>query len=205
MPDGGASLVALGIAGASAATKTIGGAVQAHNAKEEIDNYERQDLINPYKGLSVSRLGADIATEEQARATSTGISALQKSGIRGASGSIGDLVSSEMTNIRKIGANLDQQQLELEKMIAADDATIRGMYETREREDLAGLGAMYNAGNQTMWSGIGDITQIGMAAAGLPEEPLSKLDGLFKRKDNNTTDAAPQGGNILDNWDDTLA
>ena len=115
MPDGGASLVALGIAGASAATKTIGGAVQAHNAKEEIDNYERQDLINPYKGLSVSRLGADIATEEQARATSTGISALQKSGIRGASGSIGDLVSSEMTNIRKIGANLDQQQLELEK------------------------------------------------------------------------------------------
>ena len=51
--------------------------------------------------------------------------------------------------------DLDNQEQQRDLLIAQDNVRIRQMQEQREREDLAGLGALYNAWktNHVVWLG----------------------------------------------------
>jgi hypothetical protein len=65
----------------------------------------------------------------------------------------------------QIGADLDRQQQAINQAIAQDEAQIRAMQEQREMQDISALSSQYNAGQQTMMSGLGGIAQTGLGLA----------------------------------------
>ena len=78
------------LAGISAGTNILGGLIQgisgakrARRARREIQNYQRQDLQNAFRGVSVSTMGADLQREEANRALATTVNAAQRMGTRG--------------------------------------------------------------------------------------------------------------------------
>jgi len=156
------NLIGMGIAAAGAGVSAIGsvvqgimGAKQASQARKAIDEYQRQELTNVYSGLSVSTLGADLQREELARATATGMGTLQQAGARALVGGIGGLQQGNVAQSRQIAADLDAQQKYIDQLRAQDNTRIQGLTEQREQQDLAGLGQMYNVGQQNLYGAIG--------------------------------------------------
>lgn len=148
------------LAGISAGTNILGGLIQgisgakrARRARREIQNYQRQDLQNAFRGVSVSTMGADLQREEANRALATTVNAAQRMGTRGL-GMATNAMRSNAQIMRNIGANLDQQRTNIDRAVAADDARIRQMQERREEADLAGLGQEYNVGRQEAAQGF---------------------------------------------------
>lgn len=155
------------VGGVGAIAKTVMGANQASKARKAIENYQRQELTNAYDGVSVSTIGADLQREEMARATATGVEALRSAGTRGLVGGLGRLQQGVNLQSRQIGAGLDMQQQRIDFARAQDQTRVRQMQERREEQDLAGYGQQLAVGQQNMFSGIGDLTQIAGAAGGL--------------------------------------
>lgn len=155
------------IGGVGGIAKTIMGANQASQARKAIENYQRQELQNQFEGVSVSTLGADLQREEMARATATGVEALRSAGVRGLVGGLGSLQQGVNLQSRQIAADLDIQQQRIDFARAQDAVRIQRMQENREEQDLAGYGQQLAVGQQNMFSGIGDLTQIAGAAGGL--------------------------------------
>ena len=137
-------------------TQTIMGAVQAKDAREALENYERQPLDNVAENLTVSTLGADLQREENARFASTQIDALRGGGSRAIIGGSGRVEEGMQRSNLEIAADLDRQQKDIDRMYAQDKANIRGMQESRENADIAGLSSQYTAGRQTMFDGMGN-------------------------------------------------
>lgn len=161
----GVGAAAIGAVGGIA--KSIMGAKQARQARKAIDAYDRQELTNVYGELSVSTMGADLQREELARATATGVQALQQGGVRGLVGGLGRLQAGNIQQSRQIGADLDIQQKEIDQLRAGDEGRIQQMTERREEADLAGLGQQLMVGQQNLMSGIGDIAQSASAFGGM--------------------------------------
>ena len=143
------------------------GASQARKARKAIEQYQRQEITNAYEGLSVSTMGADLQREEMARATATGVQALQAGGVRGLVGGLGQVQAGVTAQSRQIGADLDIQQKEIDQLRAGDEKRIQQMTERREEADLAGLGQQLAVGQQNLYGGIGDIAQSASAAGGM--------------------------------------
>lgn len=136
-------------------------------AQEAIDNYRRQTLQNAYSDVGVSRLGADLMREENARAMATSVDALRSGGIRGL-GMIGQVQQNTNRLNQGLAADLDRQQYGLNMARAQDTATMRAMQEQREMQDLAGLGRQLEAGRQDYHGGLQDVSQglLSMGAIG---------------------------------------
>jgi hypothetical protein len=147
--------------------QTIQGAKQARDAKNALENYERQELKNVAEDLQVSTLGADLQREEQARLSASQIDALQGSGTRRIIGGLGRVEAGNQNVNRQIAADLDMQQREIDRMRAQDETRIQGMQEQREVADINALSSQYNTGQQNMMSGLGNtIAGTGQAIAG---------------------------------------
>jgi hypothetical protein len=172
--------------------QAIKGAKDAEDAKTALENYDRQELSNIAEGLQVSTLGADLQREEQARLAATQVGALQGAGARGVIGGLGRVEAGSQQMNRQIGAELDAQQKEIDRMRAQDEANIRAMQEQREQQDVAALSSQYNAGNQMMFQGIGGMAQSGMAG-------LSALG-----KANEATKAADKFKNMNKTFDPSV-
>ena len=136
--------------------KLISGSKRARRAQKAIDSYQRQTLTNAYDGVGVSRLGADLQREENARVSATTIDALRSFGTRGLAGLGGTVRSNNLMN-REAAADLDRQRQTIDMARAGDEARIRQMQEKREELDLQGLGQQLNVGRQDAYSGFGDI------------------------------------------------
>lgn len=159
------AMTAIAATGALASgIQAISGAKQRRDARQALENYQRQELSNVAEGLQVSTLGADLQREEQARLAASQVGALQGAGVRGLVGGLGRVEAGNQMVNREIGANLDAQQKQIDQMYAQDQANIRGMQEQREVGDISALSSQYNAGNAMMWQGIGGISQSGMSA-----------------------------------------
>lgn len=147
----------LSIAGAISAGK------EKRDAKNALDNYERQQLTNVADGLQVSTLGSDLQREEQARLASGQIGALQESGTRGLVGGLGRVEAGNQRVMQQTGADLDMQQKQIDQMRAEDQARIRGMQENREIGDISALSSQYQSGKQDQNMAYGNIVQgVGM-------------------------------------------
>jgi hypothetical protein len=145
----------LGAAGGIA--KGVMGAIQAGKARKAIDNYVRQDLVNTQESRSISTMAQEYAQEQLAMSAATAMQGIQASGVRGVVGATPKIVASAVDSAQKVGAQIDEKQMQLDKEIAADEARIQGMQERREEADLAGLGQQLSVGQQNMFSGIGDV------------------------------------------------
>lgn len=155
---------ALGIGGSIG--KAIGGAKQKRAARRAARNFKRQELRNVNRGRRISTRGAEIQKEMAAQRTATSVEALRSGGVRGVVGGLGQVNNANIRQSQAIGANLDQQQVQLDREIAADEARIRAMQENRDNMELNAIQQQMNAGNQQMYSGIGDAAQIGFGLAG---------------------------------------
>jgi len=192
------AMTAIAATGALASgIQAISGAKQRRDARQELENYERQNLENIAEGLQVSTLGADLQREEQARLAASQVGALQGAGVRGLVGGLGRVEAGNQMMNREIAANLDAQQKQIDQMYAQDQANIRGMQEQREVGDISALSSQYNAGNAMMWQGIGGIAQSGMAAlsGGLGK---GTGDNTGTTDTTNITATTPQGATQFD-------
>lgn len=135
-------------------------AKRAREARQDLMN-NRQQLRNVTEGLRVSTLGAELQTQEAQRRFATSVDALRSGGVRGLVGGLGKAEQGQQMVQRQIGADLDEQQMQIEQMAAADQARIRDTMEKREEFQIGALAGEEAASRERMMSGIG------MAASGL--------------------------------------
>lgn len=142
---------------------SIYSAIDAQQRRSEAENALRDlqppELKNAAEGLQVSTLGAELQAREGARDFATGVDTLRSGGIRGVVGGLGALQQNRNYMNAQIGASLDQQKAEINRMIAQDNASIRSMQEQRYQGDVAALSSQYNAANQQFWSGLQGLGQ----------------------------------------------
>lgn len=153
------SLISGGLGTGIGLYQTINGAIQTREAREALENYERQELQNMAEGLQVSTLGSDLAREEAGRLAMGQVDALQGGGQRALLGGLGRVEARNTDLNRQIGADLDKQQMNIDQQVLAENQRIRQMQEQRENADIAALSSQINTGNQNMISGAGNVIQ----------------------------------------------
>ena len=180
-----ATSIALGSAILGTGMNVAGAISQGKKAKnyaKQIQNYQRQTLVNPYNNLQVSTLGADRQQEDLARAMTTYGNLAALSGTRGIASLLPNLTQSQNDQSAKIAANLDEQQKQIDQLKAQGDMQVQGMIEERQNNDLLGLGNAYNTATQNQQNNWNQVAQgvgtLGYAAAS------GMFDGLFKKDDD---------------------
>ena len=154
----------------SSGIQALTGANKRKAAERALAGYKRQELKNVYDDLQVSTRGADLQQEQQARLQAGQIDALAGAGTRGLIGGLGRVEAGSQAVSQQIGADIDRQQKEINRLRAQDEQRIQGMQEAREQADIAGLSSQYQAGDQQMWQGIGGITQSAIAGLSAPSQ-----------------------------------
>jgi len=153
--------------GVATATAIVGAGVSAYTAIDEakkkkaaakaLQNLEQPELNNSAENLQVSTLGSDLQREEQARLASTQTEALKESGTRGVIGGSGRVEANNQRVGREIGAGLDEQQKDIDKLKAQDDINLRNVKETRHNANVSALSSQYNAAAQAQNQAIGNV------------------------------------------------
>ena len=183
--------IAAGSAALSAGTGLAGYLSQGKQARkyqEQIQNYERQKLVNPFAGLQVSTLGADRQREDLNRTMTTYGNLASLSGTRGIASLLTNLTQTQNDQTAKIAANLDEQEKQRQQLIAQGDAQVQSMTENREQNDLLGLG------NALQTARANQAQSMGMIAQGLGTLGYATANGVFSGKSTN-----PNGqGNSVD-------
>jgi hypothetical protein len=188
---GVATGIAAGVGILGSGFQAIKGAQQARDARRALEQYERQELRSPFEDVQVSTMGADLQREEQARLAATQTEALQGAGVRGLVGGLGRVEAGNQVMNAQIGADLDEQQRQLDMALAQDRTNIRGMQEQREMQDISALSSQFNAGNQQFMAGLGGIAQSGMAALPMLDDssltPEQRLQLRTQRQEDSQT------------------
>lgn len=146
-------------------------------AQQKINDFEWQELSNPYKNLQVSTAGSDMRREEAARVSATAANALRSGGTRGVVGGIGKVQGQNNLVNRDIAANLDEQQKSIDMAAAQDDVKTRDMIESRQANELAGYGQMMNVGMGMKYQGLGDVQATGQAQSQHNMEIMQMVKG----------------------------
>lgn len=143
-----------GVSALGGAYQAIQGAKQARDAQDALNALPIPDLQNAYAGQQVSQLGANLQREEGARDFATNVDALRTGGVRGIIGGLGQVNAQRNLQNRQIGANLDEQQKQINMSIAEDEARIRAMREQRYQGDISALSSQISAGQASKMQGI---------------------------------------------------
>lgn len=174
------AVAGLGISGA----KFFEGRRMQKKAEKFIENFQWQDLQNPYDNVQVSTLGSDLRTEEAARTTATSVDALRTGGTRALVGGLGRIQSQNNLLNREIAANLDQQQKQLDYASANQEVNNQNIMEQRQANELAGYGQMFNTGLGMKHSGfdtaLGSLGFAGQTKLG--EKVDNSILSLFNKK-----------------------
>lgn len=153
------TIIAAGLAVGGGALKAYQGGKQKRDFNNKIGGYERQELNDLADNLTLSTYGSDLIRDESARNTATMMGAVQQGGSRTIAGSVGR-ISAMGAKANEAGArDLDEQDRYRKYAHLREGQTIRGMQEGRENQDLAGMGSMALAGQQTEHGGYGDMMQ----------------------------------------------
>lgn len=156
---------AVAIGGAiSAGTSIIRGISAGKRAKaiqQQIDDYKRQQLTNPYEGLNVSTMGADLQRQDIARSIATGTNQLALGGSRALVGGLPNMLDQQIAQEQKIAADLDQQYNQNQQLKAQGYGMVQGMQEQREKDDLLGLGNALNTARQEQSNAWNQLAQTG--------------------------------------------
>ncbi len=139
------------------------GKAMQREGRAGIENFEWQDLSNPYRDIAISTAGTDAATENLATNSATAAEALRKGGTRGILGGIGKVQANANAVNTEIAANLDMQQKNKDFAAAGQDVANQNMMEKRQANELAGYGQMMNVGMDMKYQGIGDVQSSGQA------------------------------------------
>lgn len=146
-------------------------------AKKALEALPIPELNNSYKDMQVSTLGSDIQRQEAGRNTATAVSALQGGGARAIIGGIGKVQANNNAVNAGIGANLDEQQKDINMNIAQDDANIRNMKENRYNNDVSALSSQINTAQDAKMQGIGNAINGATTAASSYDVARDKKKG----------------------------
>ena len=168
---------------------------QAKKTQQAIDNYQRQDIVNPALGLQVSTLGADRQREDISRSIATMANQAAMGGSRSILGIAPNLLNAQMQREQQIAGTLDQQEAQRQAAVAQGEGMAMQMMEQRENADLAGLGNQLNVARQERANGINNMLQTGFAAAnlGLEMNQQGLFNGLFMKNYKPITQGSPSG------------
>jgi len=183
---------------------------QKKEAKEAIENFERQDLDNPFKNIQISTLKAEQQTEANNVNLATSVDALQRAGTRGVLGGIPRINQQNILLQNLISADLERQDVERSRLIAQGEARIQGIQENRENLALQGLGQQLQTARQDSATGIanlasgilafGSATQqnggIGGSGGGTPQQATTETTNPLIDTSVNFSDFFNTGGDI---------
>jgi len=188
-------MIATSVAGLGlSAYQMIDSAEQANQAEKALDAYNRQELKNVAENLSVSTLGADRMRESQAQLSAGQIDSLRGGGARAIIGGAGRVDANNQLVNANISANLDEQQKEIDRMKAGDEANIRAIQEGRENADIGALSSQYNAGAQNFQQGMGNAVQsAGMLANNINRNANPNEGTTLPIGDNSNYTVSGQG------------
>lgn len=127
------------------AAKFFSGRSMQKKAEKFIENFEWQDLENPFENEQVSTLGSDLRTEQSNIGAATATEALRSGGTRGLA-NIGKIEAQRNITNAETAAGLDEQQKAINTRIAQQESINQGMIEKRQADELAGYGQMMNVG-----------------------------------------------------------
>lgn len=142
---------------ATSAAKFFEGKAMQKKGQEAIDNFQWQDLTNPYENLEVSTIGSDLRKETQQIGEATAIDALGKGGARALVGGLGKVQANRNVVNKEIAAGLDEKQKQIDFAAAGQDVRNQAMKEKREADELAGYGNMMNTGLGMKQGAYGDL------------------------------------------------
>ena len=190
------------IVGLGASALQVGqGISDANKAQKAIDNFEKQDLTNPFENIQVNTQKADQQTRAANANFATSIDALQRAGSRTIIGGIPRITESNILLQNIISQDLANQERENDLLIARGEERIQNIQENRENQALQGFGNQLNVAKQNISTGITDFVSSGLSLAG------SGQNNSTQTIDNNTvsTNAVnPFTTNFDLNFDDTL-
>lgn len=130
------------------------GAQQKKQAQAALDNYQRQELKNPYENIQISTIGSDLIRQESGRTTANLVDASRNAGIRGIMGNLPRIQAYNNLQNQEAQKYLDDQNIKRQYAIAGDETNLRQIREQRDFANISALGSQFNAGNIQMWDGI---------------------------------------------------
>ena len=139
------------------------GMIDANNTRKEIENFNRQELVNPYENISVSTLKSDQQTDANLSNVATSVDALQRGGTRAVLGGIPRINESNILLQGLISQDLEQQDINRDLLIAKGEQEITGIRENREINALQGLGQQLQTARQDTMSGINNAITSGLS------------------------------------------
>ena len=157
--------IAVGISALSSGVNLVSGLSRKAKAKRALKNFKRQELKNVTEGMRVSTLGAEFKMQEASRRFSTSVDALRSGGVRGVVGGLGRQEQIQQAGMQQITADLDRQQMMIDRMAAQDEARIRQMRENRENAAIAGLGKEISEGRNQAMAGAAGLAKSAVAAS----------------------------------------
>jgi hypothetical protein len=178
-----AALVGVGLSAAQA----IKASSDKKKAENEMRNYKRQDLVNPYENMKLSTYGTDIMREDAGRDIASLTDAARGGGVRGVMGAIPRLQAQSNQVNQQIGANLEQQDLRRQYSIAQGEQQNTRIRENRDNQNLSAISSQYNAASQNMNAGIWG------AASGLASAARTTDFGGFTPQVDSVGAVASQG------------
>ncbi len=149
-----AAITTAAIGVASAGYQIYQGEKGKADAKRGLNNHVPQETPNNHANIGVSTYGSDLMREETGRLAASSIEAARGAGSRGIFSSLPAIQEATNKTNREIQIALDDQVTKRDYAIAGEEERIRAMLEQRDRDKLAGLGAMLNAGKHDTMSGI---------------------------------------------------
>ena len=159
------------------------GMIDANNTRKEIENFNRQELVNPYENISVSTLKSDQQTDANLSNVATSVDALQRGGTRAVLGGIPRINESNILLQGLISQDLEQQDINRDLLIAKGEQEITGIRENREINALQGLGQQLQTARQDTMSGISNAITSGLS--------ISNALKFDKANELNTTGTNP--------------
>lgn len=160
------------IAAGTALLGTVNNAVKAGKAnraaegvEQQIADFQRQDLTNPYENLTINTTAADQQTDAQLSSSASAIDALQRGGTRAVLGGIPRINENNILLQEIISRDIANQEKDRDLMIARGEENIQNIQERREEMALQGLGQQMQTYRQDAQTYSNNAVQSGLSFA----------------------------------------
>ncbi len=179
--------IGAGIASAGIGIFQTGSAIiGARKDRKAIEEFDRQELINPFKDLPISTLKSEQQTEANLSRVATSVDALQRGGTRAILGGLPRISESNILFQNLISQDLEEQETRRNLLIAEGEERIRAIQENREVNALLGLGQSLQTNRQDAVSGFENIISSGLALTSAFGGNLTPEQRLENKKVRNT-------------------
>lgn len=176
--------VALGVASLGfAAYQYIDADKKEKKANEAINNFNRQELVNPYENIQLSTVQSDQQTEANNINFATSVDALQRGGATAVLGGMPRLNQQNILMQQQIARDLENQDKERQYAIAQGEEQIRAIGEGRETRALAGYGNLLQTARQDKVNAIGNGIQSGLSLGVAIDEKIQENKGQSNGND----------------------